>query len=688
MPGLQDLELQLRYSTGQDDLVGEFFQPCLTHSQRYDRAVGYFSSTFYVLIRMPLAEFADRGGRMRIVCSPHLSPEDIEAIRQGYDERGVGEALNRELDEMSSDEVSRAAATMLGALISKNVVEMKIAFNRNNTGLFHDKVGIFTDAFDDCVSFTGSANETWSAWSGLANHESFHVHRSWTAEGGEHVAADVASFERLWSNTENGVEVIDFPDVALERLKAITEHDDVAAAQEALDRQIVGRTVRPTLRDHQKDAISGWIKADYRGIFEHATGSGKTITALNCINLALKDDRGVLVVVPSRQLLRQWALGLRAFFGDCVSVLLAGGGHNAWKQGSVLRGWLSERDKPRVVLAVMATACSEDFLNRTSDIERLCLVADEVHRIGSPTQQRILTIAAEWRLGLSATWEREGDTAGTDLIQNYFGGVIEPPYTLADAIRDGHLCDYRYFVHQVTLDDDERNEWREISKQIGRSIARARGEMDEPVKRLLIKRARVIKSARAKVSLTADLLQERYEPGQAWLVYCDGIVQLEAVRDALHERDIRTMEFHTQAVGAADVDLSEFADRGGVMLSINCLDEGVDIPRISHALILASSTTRREFIQRRGRVLRQHDTKVLAEIHDALVVPGDSDDAETATFIRREVARAIEFSGPATSSQEAEVQLRMLAQKYDLDITLGGVADGSDVIAEEDGETE
>jgi superfamily II DNA or RNA helicase len=313
------------------------------------------------------------------------------------------------------------------------------------------------------------------------------------------------------------------------------------------------------------------------------------------------------------------------------------------------------------------------------------LVADEVHRLGSPRRRSVFTIDSDWRLGLSATWRREGDPGGSDAILDYFERVLEPPYTLADAIRDGHLCKYRYLIHEIELDEDERNHWLEFSRRIGRAIAQAGGEVSESAKHLMIQRARIVKGARGKVRLARDVLENNYEPGQAWLVYCDDSAQLRALKEACTQRGLHTFEYHTNMTGDADVALEEFSLSGGIMLSINCLDEGVDIPRISHALILASSTTRREFIQRRGRVLRQHETKRRAVIHDLLVLAGNFDDPETVGFVRTELARATEFAMSAVDSNATIVRLEHLASQ--VGISAAGLVAG-DGIEDEDQDDE
>jgi superfamily II DNA or RNA helicase len=679
---LRDVPIQVRYSSSQN-IAADFFVPCLEASRSYDRAVGYFSSTFYAIIGMPLASFAGRGGKIRLVCSPELSLEDIEAIGEGYQDKGLVDALERDLDAMAREPVARAATTMLATLIAQDVLEMRIAFRRTERGIFHDKVGIFADVDNDRVAFTGSANETWAAWSGRANFEGFHAHRSWVEA--EHVAEDVAYFERLWQDDETGLDIVPFPDVARDRLVAKADPDGLESAQVELDRLLLERLPRPKLRRHQELAIANWQDADHRGIFEHATGSGKTLTALSCVELAVKDRRPTLIVVPSRILLHQWKDQVRSYFGPEVSLLLAGDGYDQWKLGSVLRDHVTESaDVPPIVLSTIDTASSEPFVNRLDGVPRLFLAVDEVHRAGSPERRRLFNIDADWRLGLSATWEREGDIAGTHAIESYFGGVVPPIYTLADAVRDGHLSEYRYFVHTVSLDDAERAEWDALSARIGRAIAQAGGEMTESVRQLLINRARIVKSARAKTDVAAQVLQHHYKDGQAWLVYCDNQHQVRAVRQACEARGLRSQEYHTQMEGDSEAALAEFVRDGGILVAINMLDEGVDIPRISHALVMASSSTRRQFIQRRGRVLRKHDSKHRAVIHDLLVDTSGFRDPESVSFMRSELARALEFVRSAVDSAATEIRLRELAQEAQVEIDGDDAGAGVEDVDEEE----
>lgn len=651
--GLTAVSLRRRYSSGRDNLTAMFFAPCLGTSVRYDRAVGFFSSTIFVLIGAQVAEFARRGGRLRFICCPRLSNSDIQAIEHGYETRTtVDTALQREFEEVLLDVVGQAAGTLLATLIACDALEIKIAFRAGGSGIFHDKVGIFTDSENNQVSFSGSLNESWSGWSGSGNYEGFHAFSSW--HDPERVLDDAQYFEALWSGDEPGLEVIPFPTVARDRLLAHSDPDGLVHAEEQL-RETLEREQneqsenRPRLRPHQRAVLASWEDLGHRGLVEHATGSGKTITGLTAVRKALDAGNAVLILVPAIALLEQWQRQL-AVHADLGSVLLAGGGHNEWKKGAILRNFLSP-GRRRIVLATIDTAASREFTTRLAGINSLFLMVDEVHNVGTPGRRRILQeIDATWRLGLSATWQREGDVEGTAAIHDYFKHVLEPVYTLTDAINDGHLCKYRYVVHELALDPEEQEQWLAETKRIGQALGRTHGELTESVRQILIRRARIVKRATSKTALAAKVLAENFREGDAWLVYCDGTGQLREVRQAIESRGLACMEYHRQVSGDESQSLAEFERSGGILLAIKCLDEGVDIPRIDHALILASSTTRREFIQRRGRVLRTADRKWRAEIHDVIVGSAGFNDPAAASFLRTELARAREFAVGAVDS--------------------------------------
>ena len=428
----------------------------------------------------------------------------------------------------------------------------------------------------------------------------------------------------------------------------------------------------------KQQALEGWRAQGKRGILKHATGSGKTFTALVAIDEHLGEDGVALVLVPSRLLLRQWEEEINGTLND-VTVLQAGAGHSRWRRSGVVEMFTAPPEGlgRRIVLATMQTAASPEFLKRVCGGDHLLVVADEVHRSGSPVNRELFDLHAGARLGLSATPERYGDAVGTEALLNYFGGVVPPPFTLADAIQAGRLVPYHYHPHAVALTPEEEEGWLDLTLQIKKEVAIQRsgdegggaGPITEKLKRLLIRRARIAKKAQAKVALAARVVGN-YQAGDRWLVYCEDREQLRAVRDRLLADGLPVSEYHTRMDADEAATLEWFREFGGVLVSIRCLDEGVDIPQSSHALILASSQNPREFIQRRGRVLRVAPVasgKHVAVIHDALVVPaGVQDEDEFTSLTKTEIRRATEFAEHALNG-EARVDLTGIAIRAGVD---------------------
>jgi superfamily II DNA or RNA helicase len=338
----------------------------------------------------------------------------------------------------------------------------------------------------------------------------------------------------------------------------------------------------------------------------------------------------------------------------------------------------------------MAIATNATFATTAfqSAIERLpeasLIIADEMHNLGAPALRRALPARLRFRLGLSATPERHHDTEGTLALARYFGeSVFE--LGLRDAISMGALTPYRYFPVLVEFDDEELEQYLELSDRIGRRMAIAGDDpdADEQLMALLIRRARLIASASQKLPRLMQLLQGQ-ERTTHNLVYCgDGRVVTD---DGDH--DERQVEAVVRAMGqglgmsvnryTADVDVDHrdvlrerFADGAlNALVAIRCLDEGVDIPETRRAYILASSTNPRQFIQRRGRVLRRAVGKDVAEIYDFIVVPPPSGDDHVdpaeRRLMARELERVVEFAGLALNGPEALAELRDLRTRYNL----------------------
>ena len=667
----QKLHFNASYHKGQDDIASAFYLPVMGAAAKYDRAVGFFSSTIYVIAWSALRAFVKNGGKIRIICSPALSTQDVQALQDGYSAKAdtdIAERLNKDLQGLLTSPILKAPARVLSSLVAIGVLDLKVALisgsGHVHGRLFHDKVGVFSDEYGNAVVFKGSMNETYSGLSNDGNLESIDVYVSWLDERDkDRVVRECNYFEDLWSDTFPGVVVRDFPKLAKdELLKAadvehweqmvdqIVQTIDVATAISA-DKRPGG--IRP--RPHQIAALDAWRHSDRRGILEHATGSGKTFTALCAVRSALEEGEVPVILVPSDLLLNQWSTQLHEVLSDCQpKVLLIGGGHDDWKRNGLLASWSRPRTLPnaRVIVAMIQTASSSEFLNGIQQGSHLFVVADEVHRLGSRVHQRLLGLESGPRLGLSATPIRAGDPDGTAAVLTYFGGIIQPPFTLQDAIAAGTLTPYFYYVHQVQLNDSEHIEWSKITTQISQTFARMKNSrnddsrLPERFKRLLIQRSRILKGAAAKVQKAVEVIEKHYKAGQKWIVYCDSQEQMQSVRAHLTAKGINTLDYHSSMQGDRETTLRHFDRNSGIITAIKCLDEGVDIPSVTHALILASSQNPREFIQRRGRVLRRFEGKALAYIHDVLVIPRKDSEEEmesTASIIGPELARAVEF---------------------------------------------
>lgn len=687
MSRLRDHNFAPSYDKSVDDLAGGFYLPCMGSSVRYDRISGYFSSAVFSIAWPALKDFIKAGGRMRLICSPVFSSTDVGALRQGYEalsDEELGAALIAELRLLLAGEQSRKPAQVLAGLIAAGVVDIKLAVltaasTAGDRRLFHDKVGLFTDDAGDTVGFRGSMNETFLGLSPAGNLESVDVFPSW--EGGrdaQRVSDATKRFEELWHNEIDSVDVRPVPDAAAQMIRDAGPADWEVLVDEVLAEAAV-RAATPAdarpLRDHQIQALATWELHGRRGLLEHATGSGKTYTAVQAIRSVLGDGGNAIVLVPSALLLSQWHRELAQHLADLSpQILLVGAGNNAWRTDDLLYPYTSPPTTgrpPRIVVAMMQTAATDAFLTRIAHNERLLVVADEAHRLGSPSAQQLLTISAPWRLGLSATPVRAGDPEGTFRLLEFFAGVLQPPYTLQDAIRDRVLTPYNYIPHDVALDAGEQAAYDDLSRKLRLEAGRRGDALDnvessERLRMLAIARARILKRAAGKVPLATRVLSDHYQPGQRWLVYCDGLRQLAEVREALASRGLDSLEYHSSMAGNREATLTEMDINGGILVSVRCLDEGVDLPAVSHALILASSRNPREFIQRRGRILRRYPGKSLAFLHDAVVVPAPDADRPAVggdRLLAGELQRVLEFARGAANPQ-ALTNIEALCIRY------------------------
>jgi superfamily II DNA or RNA helicase len=691
MRRLSELTLKTAYHKGRDDIARDFYLPCMARASQLDRAVAYFRSSAFIISWPALRSFIAEGGTYRILCSQVLADGDIEALREGYTGRldeDLGARFQAEVESMLADPVLRVPARVLAALVAKGSLDVQIAVLSNQQmrsasgRIFHDKLGIFRDAFGNRVMFKGSMNETWNGLSADGNLESVDVAASWMGPRDlERTDVEDRYFEELWTRNYPGLIVRPFPDVAREEfIKAADPNWEETVEQLLTSAGVQGDVRGRTLKSHQASGLASWAANGRRGILAFATGAGKTFTAITAIRDSFAGRcEPVLVVVPDQTLFTQWHDELVETTRDYdAQILRAGAGHSRWRDH--VRTWLGESQRRRIVLATVQTASSPDFLSEVPTTGKVFLVADEVHRLGSPKYRDLLDdhrFGA--RLGLSATPERYGDPVGTSALLTFFDGVLEPRYTLEDAIRDGVLTRYFYRPHPVPLTDSEADQWQKLSADAARLRARLNAGDSTPglqqkLQNRLIARARIVKHASAKIALAGQVLGAEFEEGQRWLVYCEDSGQLTAVTAALRALRLTVLPYHSAMDGDRAETLRWLSRRGGVVTAIRCLDEGVDIPAVTHALILASSRNPREFVQRRGRVLRKAPGKALAFVHDAIVLPPlappiDNDDGNESgldSMTTGELIRAIEFAQYADNPASA-ADLKAIAMAGGID---------------------
>ncbi|MCB1079583.1 MAG: DNA phosphorothioation system restriction enzyme, partial [Verrucomicrobiae bacterium] len=436
------------------------------------------------------------------------------------------------------------------------------------------------------------------------------------------------------------------------------------------------------LRDYQKEAIRAWSKNGGKGILAMATGTGKTVTALTLASkVAEKNHPLVLIVVcPFLNLCRQWMREMAAFG---LRPLACYEGKDRW-QPKFEEGYQSlglGLTSVHAIVTTNKTFQSDAFQSYLRPHvageapQHHLIIADEVHNLGAKAVKEILPEGIQLRLGLSATPERHLDPEGTSTVLSYFGEVIYE-YGIQQAIAEGRLCRYRYYPQLVELTDHEAEAYAEITAKLGPLLAGSEKnpELGQTAMHLLIKRARLLASAENKITVLDQLLRMLPEKPSKAIFYCgDGrttdkvseeeVRQIEAVSKLLgdeHGLRVRNFTFRESPVEREEIlrDLgSGFLD--GVV-AIRCLDEGIDLPDLRMGFLLASSTNPRQFVQRRGRLLRKAEGKKFAEIYDFIIAPpdlgGEVDDAAfnlERSLFQRELKRIEEFCNTAENGPEA-----------------------------------
>lgn len=665
MGDLQLLKLSDGYSSTNSNLLDDFYRPCLEESILYQRAVGYFSSGLLAIAPLAFANFVSRGGKIQIVCSAHLRPEDVDALQNSDLVTSISrDRARQELVELyEKDDLSNALTTAFSSLIGAGILELRLLLPINSNQLFHDKLGIFFDGRQH-LSFVGSANETAAAWIESGNHENIEVFRAWNDEADRRrIDRHKSEFQVLWQGPRgwNIVKQNEIKDLVFSVVQPKEVEVSLAEVKEIIEKskkpKESSNNASPKkepkkLRSYQSEVLENWESNDKKGIVSFATGGGKTLTAISAIRKWRESGKPTLVLVPSVLLHAQWISEILEEIPN-AEIIKFGSGNPLTGREAILREATSRGNA--IIVSTYETAGNQKFVSSCSFSSDLLVVADEVHTAGQPEFKKFLDCDfAGPRIGLSATPTRYGDEEGTKRIFEYFGDILEPKFGIQEAIDNGALVPYEYDYLTVPLTEDEFEEWETLSKKISILSAQSdsRENIDLFLKNLLIRRSRIAKNASLKPKIAKETIEKFYKNGDRWLVYCSDTNQLERVKSELASLEIPLLEYHQKMTGDRKTTLGYFGEQGGVMLAIKCLDEGIDIPSINRALILASSTNPREYIQRRGRVLRKDLNKYSAFLWDTLVTTPNGKLLTVA-----EAHRALEF---VETSQTTSARLRLI----------------------------
>ncbi len=719
----RDIELKPEYRSRLDNVIRDFYNPVLKQAIIYKRAVGFFSSSALLSLTAGICGLIENGGSIQMIASPRLSPEDIEAINDGIRRRDevIKEALLRELREPKG-KFEEARLNLLSNLIAAGRLDIKIAFleDDNTVGMFHEKLGLMYDGDGNIIAFSGSMNESANAFT--SNYEAIDVFASWTQDA-DRVYTKQSAFSAMWEDYEPSIRVIDFPDVKEEVLRRYrvddridTHLDDDSFVVDVSPVDEPNTPVGPMIpsyihmRPYQMDAIKEWANRNYVGIFDMATGTGKTYTALAAVSRLFVDKNqnlAVIIICPYQHLVEQWKEDIVAF-GMKPIVCYSASSQKNW------------RDRLKTAVTSFNLGIQEHFCmvstNATFSIDyvqdliaklsgNVVLVVDEAHNFGAENLSQTLLPHIPYRLALSATIDRHGDPEGTRKLYDYFGEkCIE--YSLKDAIDNDMLTPYYYHPVPVSLNEEELGDYLELTSKIRKNIHADKDgkvKLSEYAKTLLIKRARIVAGAADKIGTLRHLMKE-YKDDNQILVYCGATTmhdvdyqeskppieearQIDIVAGMLgNDLKMRVTKFTSEEDAEERERIkADFAEGTHLqaLVAIRCLDEGVNIPSIRTAFIMASSTNPKEYVQRRGRVLRKFPGKHHAVIFDFITLPVpldevsnfDSDVIENVrSLAKREIIRMKDFAAIAENPFDSDSLIASIQRSYDIE---------SDIITEE-----
>ena len=703
--------------------VLDLYYRVLCNSNSWDLGLGFFSLSSIKLLAYPLAKFIlNNNGKMRVYCNERLSENDYNIISENkvipLNKTNVFNNLNTLYDGLKGID-QELFSQCIAFLIQTDRIEFKVLVCKDSSrGISHHKNSIFKDDNNNTVVLSGSANASEQAF--IFNREDTNAFCSFWNEKSSNktINTTINEFEKTFHEgdedwnileidskelkdklDEIGFRKIDFNGLENTATNFIKTNKEIYSkeVQQEIEEElnVLKNTFKPyissiinnykkietfnfpieKLRDYQNDAIVEWEKNDHNGIFAMATGTGKTFTAFGAIYKFLKKQNAIIFICcPYQHLIEQWGDQIKSFGVEPVLVYSG----KKWKKTLIrkLRQFSKRENAPLFIVStnhsiLPKNAFSNIIKNYWSDT---FFIADEAHNVGSGNLRKALPQKTLAKLALSATIDRYFDDAGTEFLKGYFGGIVyELP--MKDAIGK-HLVNYYYHAIPVPLEEEKFNEYLALSKTISfLSLRKNDSEAEESLKIQLMKRARLVNNSLNKI----EWLRNNIKKGEdlKHTLFYVGDQLFTPTRDLLSfEKDIVAEQFYggTKSADRARV-LDEF-DKGIIdcLVAMKCLDEGVDVPATKTAYFLANSGNPKEFVQRRGRVLRKSPEtgKEKAILYDLVSVPPNYIDKHHEDFeiakssLKSQFKRIREFANLAKNKQSSLNELRPIIVKYSL----------------------
>lgn len=672
----RELDIKRSYiSVGDESIAKSFLVPVLKCTKRYKRSVGYFSSSVLQPILDGVVALARNNGTIQLIASPNLSENDIEAINTGYEarEKIIESCFTREF--LKEIEIfDDAKLQLLATLIARGVLDIKIAVTET-LGMYHDKLGILEDFDGNTIAFFGSANSTLSGYQ--RNYEKIRIVKSWIEGENESIIDERSEFDSLWNGTNEYVKVYDYRESAKSNILKLIEQRTNSE----------NKKVPIELRDYQEKAISAWVDNDYHGFYVMATGTGKTWTAIYSAKELLKTHPAMIVIcAPYKHLVKQWAEDVEKAFED-AKIILVSSENPKWEQQmsqEIIRKKYDSNTQI-IIISTIASFKMQRFTNTLSKSkEDKLLIVDEAHRFTDRSED--MHTQFKYMLGLSATpFSGTSAQRGKELMEFFGGQVFSLP--IEEALERKFLVSYYYhpiFVH--ASEEDEKKFQYHTHRILSCFKNNVCINFDLLVKSLR-NRLRVISMAEEKQE-QIDYIVSQVKENDHFVVYCgDGrlfdkstgeeLRHIQSVKRVLSAHGYKPSQFTAQENMDERMQLVDAFNKGEIsaLAAIRCLDEGINIPSIKSALILSSNDDYREFVQRRGRILRTYKGKDFAHIYDVIVLPS----YDSPVWAKIEFRRFHEYAKLSLNWEELAPELESYLGDYGLTVEDVDVYDYEDM---------